>query len=166
MVSPDTGADIWVLPEGSDEAEPFLIAPFDQYGLTFSPNGRWAAYTSDRKGQMEVYVKRYPPTDEEWPLTTDFGKEPVWSHDGSEIFYNRGGEIFSVAVKTDSESGFDFEPPQWLFAGPYVTVSGPEFDVAPDGRFLLLRELEQPTPTQIHLVTNWFEELKLLVPVD
>ena len=166
LVSPDTGSDIWVLPEGSDEAEPFLIAPFDQYGLTFSPDGRWAAYMSDHTGQHEVYVKRYPPTDEAWQLTTDFGKEPVWSHGGDEIFYNRGGEIFSVAVNTDSESGLDFEPPQPLFAGPYVTVGGPEFDVAPDGRFLLLKEQEQPPPTQIQIVQNWHEELKRLVPVD
>ena len=49
--------------------------------------------------------------------------------------------------------------------GPYATVIGPEFDVAPDAqRFLLLREPDHPPATEIVLVTNWFEELKRLAP--
>lgn len=39
-------------------------------------------------------------------------------------------------------------------------TSGAGYDVAPDGRFLMVRpvEPEQPT-TQIELVLNWFTEL-------
>ena len=29
----------------------------------------------------------------------------------------------------------------------------------------MLKDQEQPPPTRIHFVTNWFEELKRLVPV-
>ena len=47
-------------------------------------------------------------------------------------------------------------------------TSLPGFDVAPDGRrFVFVQSLETvspPAPTVIHLVENWFEELKRLVP--
>ena len=129
----------------------------------FSPDGLWIAYTSDQSGQNEVYVKRYPPTEERWTISTDFGKEPIWSPNGDELFYTRGGDMWSVAVHT--ESGSDPGPPVRLFEGRYLAVDGPDFDVAPDGRFLLLKERPQPPPTQIHVVTNWFEELNERVPV-
>ena len=42
------------------------------------------------------------------------------------------------------------------------------YDVSPDTeRFLMIREPEDSaTGDQIHLVFNWFEELKRLVPTD
>jgi hypothetical protein len=41
------------------------------------------------------------------------------------------------------------------------------YDVAPDSRFLMVRDVERPPlkPTNIILVQNWFEELKRLVPM-
>ena len=43
--------------------------------------------------------------------------------------------------------------------------SFPDYDVSPDGqRFLMLKATDQPAPTQINVVLNWFEELKQKVP--
>lgn len=36
------------------------------------------------------------------------------------------------------------------------------YDVAPDGRFLMIQG--EGAPTQVNVVLNWFEELKRLVP--
>ena len=72
-----------------------------EWGGKFSPDGRWIAYVSDESGQSEVYVKRYPPTEEEWQITTDFGKEPVWSPAGDELFYlddNHVNELGSAKI--------------------------------------------------------------------
>jgi hypothetical protein len=42
------------------------------------------------------------------------------------------------------------------------------YDLAPDGRFLLVRLRERPKPeppiTRLHLVHNWFAELERLCP--
>ena len=111
-----------------------------------------------------MYVKRYPPTEERWQISSRLGKEPIWSTDRNEIFYTSGGELFSVAVTMEPE--FSYGSPHTLFRGPYLTVSGPDFDVDLEGRFLLLKPKEQPPATQIHVVQNWFEELKRLVPTD
>ncbi len=159
----ETNLDIEVVSElDSRESDALVQTDAREWGAEFSPDGRWIAYTSEESGQSEVYVKRYPPTEERWMVSTDFGKEAVRSPRGDELFYTQGGDVWSVAVRADA--GFTHEPPQLLFRGSYLTVIGPDFAVAPDGRFLLLKEPEQPPPTQIHLVQNWFTELERLVP--
>jgi hypothetical protein len=52
--------------------------------------------------------------------------------------------------------------PRRLFEGPYVYVGGVSFDVAPDGRrILLLEAVEQQNPvTHLNVVLNWFEDVR------
>jgi hypothetical protein len=42
------------------------------------------------------------------------------------------------------------------------------YDVAPDGRFLMLEAVDEgtPEPARIVVVENWLEELKSLVPAE
>ena len=44
--------------------------------------------------------------------------------------------------------------------------SRPNYDVFPDGSFLMLKPVEQKQPVtqQINVVLNWSEELKRLIP--
>ncbi|MDX1389605.1 MAG: hypothetical protein R3344_10475, partial [Acidobacteriota bacterium] len=53
------------------------------------------------------------------------------------------------------------EPPRVLFTAPDLTFS--PFDVAADGRFLMVTQGTAPT-RHITIVTNWLEELRRLVP--
>ena len=53
--------------------------------------------------------------------------------------------------------------PQVLFDGDYRS----SYDVGPDGqKFLMIRSVDEPLPTRINVVQNWFEELERLVPTD
>jgi hypothetical protein len=54
-----------------------------------------------------------------------------------------------------------------LVEGDYFFPNaGPrQYDVAPDGRFLMLKAAV-PDRLQVDVVLNWFEELKRLVPTD
>ena len=165
--SPDNGSDIWVLPPDSLEPRLLIESPLDEFAGDFSPDGRWLAYLVYEAGQMEVYVTDYPAGEKQILLSSNAGegKEPIWSPKGDEVFYRSDRHIFSVAV----EIGSELRPgtPQSLFEGRFATVSGPEFDVGPEAqRFLMLLEPPQPLATQIRLVTNWFEELNKLAPVD
>ena len=85
------------------------------------------------------------------------------------MFYRRGDAMMMVPVKV----GTELEPgaPIELFRGRFQRgeVMGKpngntNYDVSPDGkRFLMIQEPEQSdAPEQIHLVINWFEELKRL----
>ena len=62
--------------------------------------------------------------------------------------------------------------PQVLFEFAMLAWGGGTwpYDIAPDGRFLIIRsgqaEAGVGTAPQIVVVQNWFEELKRLVPVN
>jgi hypothetical protein len=62
--------------------------------------------------------------------------------------------------------------PHLLFEFPMLPILGSQrpYDIAPDGRFLIIRssqpEAAAAPPPNLILVQNWFEELKRLVPVN
>lgn len=65
-------------------------------GPTLSPDGKLLAYSSDRSGQFEIYVKSLESVDRELQITNDGGPnlEAAWSPDGKWIAYHcvaRGG---------------------------------------------------------------------------
>ena len=59
--------------------------------------------------------------------------------------------------------------PRIVFEGSYVSFpgGGNSYDVSPDARrFLMVRREQKTIPTRIHVVLNWFEDLKRLVPTN
>jgi Tol biopolymer transport system component/predicted Ser/Thr protein kinase len=165
-VNPTTGYDIWVLRMGDRKAQPFLLTPFNESVPQFSPDGRWLAYISDESGRFDIYVQPYPGPGGKWQISTEGGMEPVWNHNGRELFYRSGDKMMAVEIAT--QPSFAAGKPRMLFEGPYLPTPAtfPNYDVSPDGqRFLMLKPIEQAMgPTQINVVLNWFEELKRRVP--
>lgn len=171
----ENNRDLWVMKDG--EPKVFLATEANESGPVFSPNGGYIAYVSDESGQREVYVRPYPSTGGgQRRLSTDGGIAPVWSPDGSELFYLVEGvasgrgiidiKMMSVPVQTDST--FAYQTATELFEGAFRTdvyVSG--YDVHPDGdRFLMvMADVDVDNPREINVVLNWPEELKERVPV-
>ena len=64
---------------------------------------------------------------------------------------------------------FDAGKTQVLFDTPYyIEVTSRPYDIAPDGRFLMVKSVSEPDevePPTINVVQNWHEELQRLVPV-
>ena len=88
----------------------------------------------------------------------------MWSPDGKELFYRSSNKWMVVSISTETE--FKTESPQVVFEGPYKDVAGRSCDIAPNGqRFLVLKpEYDDSQVRELHVVTNWFEELRRLVP--
>lgn len=130
----------------------------------FSPDGRWLAYVSEEAGRSEVFVRGYPATGRQWIVSTQGGTSPVWSADGRELFYRDGPRM--MAVEVDTTPTFAPGVPRVLFEGPYEhnPYGGQNFDVAPDGRFLMVRPAPGAAPTQLNVILDWFDELKQKVP--
>ncbi len=158
-------ADIRVLPP---EGEPSALEtiPFDERSPMFSPDGSWLAYVSNESGQDEVYARPYPGPGSRVLISTDGGVEPVWSRDGRELYYRQDEQMMVVSI----EEGAALAPgtPRVLFTAPYtfgVLYRGnPSYDVSPDGRFLMIRsEADDTMSPRLHVVLNWFEELKAKV---
>ncbi len=88
----------------------------------------------------------------------------MWAHDDRELFYRNGDQMLSVSAGEDGMFGL----PDVLFERRYATDQGEaaNYDVAPDGRFLMILTDEDSTTTQVNMTQNWFEELERLVPVN
>ncbi len=112
-------------------------------------------------GMGEVYVRPFPGPGGTIPISTDGGTLPVWSTDGSELFYRNGETMMVVTV--DTGVSFTAGTPEALFNGAYNNDSN---EVSADGRFLMVRPDPNATADRLQLVLNWHEELKRLVPVD
>lgn len=171
MMSPTNGLDIWTIPlEGERTPEPLINTKFNECTPMFSPDGRWLAYSSDSSGQFEVFIRPYPGPGETKPVSTEGGLQPLWSPEGRRLFYRdlNGSRVMSVSFSSDPE--LRIGQPELLFEGEYSSAIryGRGYDLAPDGsRFLMIKMLPlPPASTQFNIITNWFEELKRLVPVE
>ena len=161
-----SGYDLMLLALKEDgEASPILESEFDELVARISPNGQWMAYISNESGEFQVYVTSFPKPGSRHLISTDGGRQPVWAPNGKELFYRIGDQIMVVDITTD---------PVFSAATPEVAVQGryegpqrvsPSYDITSDGqRFVVVKMDEESVP--IHVVLNWFEELKRLVPTD
>jgi serine/threonine-protein kinase len=175
---PQTGLDVMILPVSGDEAsgwkpgQPtvFLATTFIEREPTFSPDGRWLAYTSDETGRTEVYVRPFPGPGGKWQISTSGGATPTWSRARRELFY-RGLDndnrirVASYAAKGDS---FRADQPRIWSERPVNPLPGTRwFDLHPDGdRVAISARLESPQARQgkVVLIFNFFDELKRLAP--
>ena len=86
-----------------------------------------------------------------------------WSRNSREIYYRSGKHI--VAVTIDASGGEPvFGKPMALFADEYdfgQGISIPNYDVTPDGRFIMLRR--GANGGKLRAVVHWTEELKQIL---
>lgn len=161
---PNGERDIWVAEQGVDPS-PFLMTASDEWAPTFSRDGRWLAYVSNESGRPEVYVQPYPGPGGRWLISTAGGSDPVWSPDGTELFYLQDDRLMSVSIGIVQNGAAGPRlvagTPRLLFEGRYERSDiGRNYDVAPDGRrFVMVVGSERDAPPQIHLVLNWLGEL-------
>ena len=105
------------------------------------------------------------------------GQEPVWGPSGRELFYRNDGKLLVVHIE-ESAASLTVGAPTRVFDDHYrVDTSSAlggnsNYDISPDGqRFVMV---EEPGPAsarggvsqtaRLHLILNWFEELKAKVP--
>jgi len=162
-------SDILVVPiDGSAPARALWEEPGPQYAGIVSPDGRWLAYVSQGSGTDEVYVRPASGKGGKWQVSGENGLSPVWSADGKELFFVRGESMMVVAIEA-SDTHVTPGTPKKLFDLPPSRRGERDsrsFDIAPDGRFVLMRSA---TPglgrRNINVVLNWSEELKSKVPI-
>jgi serine/threonine-protein kinase len=134
-----------------------------------SPDGRWMAYDSNVSGRYEIYVERYPELDNREQISTG-GRRPLWSRNGRELFFVslEGRQMLAVAVQPGKTLVAGRPQVLFDFASQPPTGGYRPFDIAPDGRFVIIRsgqaEAAGGTDSSLVVVLNWFEELKRLVP--
>lgn len=150
----DTTHHDLLLEEGSGETTPVL-----------SPDGRWLAYTSDVSGTNEVYVRPFPAVESaQVKVSVDGGVVPLWSHDGSELFYVRSdGTLMAAAVRYEPSFRVAGREPLFALGGRFAgNINEYRWDVADDGRFIMVSvgATGGPVEDALILVRNWFTEVR------
>jgi Tol biopolymer transport system component len=158
---PKTGTDLWVLPlDGSGKPFTFLKTEANELWGQFSPDGRWVAYQSNETGRFEIYVRAFGGPDGQTLVSTGGGVYPRWSHDGKELYYIApDARLMAVSIRAAGAT-IEAGAPSALFqtrkvgGGLNVINRGHQYDVAPDGRFLVNVEADT-TPPPLTLLMNW-----------
>jgi len=156
-----TGRDLWIYDLPGGRAEEYVATPFNERSPAFSPDGRWIAYVSNESGRDEVYARSYPRPDTKIAISNTGGREPVWSPDGQTLYYRNSDRMYAVAIDL-LEGELEAGEPESLFTGRFRfdnTAHNQYYDVARDGRFLMVQRTDESRPDHLHLVLNWFEEL-------
>jgi serine/threonine-protein kinase len=152
-----TGRDLWIRsPDG--KTTPLRATPFNETAGQFSPgpaNGpHWLAYSSDESGRNEIYVQAYPGGASRIPVSTEGGILPMWSPDGTELFYVTGDAVVAVPMRTDGSFGAArrlFDRSDFLFNHRFHS-----YGVSPDGKhFLMIQRDRQSVPRQLNVILNW-----------
>ena len=140
--------------------EPITFVESNNEESDFSPDGRWLAYSTSVDAGFEVFVVPVPPTGERWQVSAGGGDQPRWRRDGRELFYLAlDGTLMAVAVTSGRR--FVASAPRPLFRTGLVVMPGyDQFDVGPDGRFLLTMPADPLEGTVIDIVLNWQSVLK------
>jgi serine/threonine protein kinase/Tol biopolymer transport system component len=158
--APKLGWDQWVLPLTGD-AKPyaFLNASFDERNGQFSPDGKWIAYSSNESGRFEIYARPFPKNDGQTSISTTGGIWPRWAPDGKTLYYVApDGKLMAVPI-TINGAAMEAGAPSALFQTHIVGGGtgidlGRQYDVAPDGRFLI-NVTADDTAAPITVIENW-----------
>ena len=73
-----------------DIAGPLSIGGFDGLFPSFSPDGRWVAYSSDESGRPEVYVQAFPGPGPKIQISSGGGNDAVTGGIGALILTGLG----------------------------------------------------------------------------
>jgi Tol biopolymer transport system component len=151
--------DLWIIPVDG-KGKPYAIAKtrFEERAGSFSPDGKWIAYSSNQSGRYEIYLIPFPEADgKRYTVSSQGGTSPAWRHDGKEIYFVAGDGRLTAVPVTIRGSDVQFGPAESLFP-----VDSSDFNRAyepsRDGRFLIAMPAT-PGGAAVTVVLNWTQAL-------
>jgi Tol biopolymer transport system component len=152
-------SDVWRLwTETNGPQEPVLAESFVERDARFSPDGHLVAYVSLEIGRPEISVRTVDGTPRREVVSVSGGTQPVWSRDGTALFFvDPDGYLRKAPVaRTTSRvlvvgRATRVEVPR-IGSGHY----GTQYDLSPDARrvYFLDGALTE-RPREIGFVIGW-----------
>jgi eukaryotic-like serine/threonine-protein kinase len=147
-----------------DEHQPTILVPSPDAETRFgriSPNGRWIAYQTGRGGATEIFVSAFPSLAGRYQVSSGGGSQPVWAHNGHELFYRDGTSVVAATVQLAGEFRVIDRKP--LFKDSYMNSGGMQYDIMPDDKHFLMIKPDD-AGAQMTVITNWVRELNAKLP--
>jgi Tol biopolymer transport system component len=125
--------DIWLL-DMRGGALRFTFHPRDDFNSVWSPDGTRIAFSSDRKGIRDIYMKQVNGVGEEELIVSSGRQKSLegWSPDGKLLLYASQSSVWGVPIEGDRK--------------PFRIVTGPgsysESKVSADGKWIAYRSPE------------------------
>jgi len=133
---------------------PFYASPATEAAAKISPDGRWAAASSNESGTFEVYVRSYPEPTVKVQVSVGGAFGAVWGADASRLYYSSGDAVIEARLATT--------PTLRVVARDTAFRGVPNndgYDISRDGSRLLLSAL-QSTAYPLAVVPGWRAELR------
>lgn len=143
-----------------------VLLPPDSGGLNpiVSPNGELIAYQSNETGRTEIWVRVLKPGEtRQRQVSPDGGRNPIWSRDGGTLYFQnftdsmqaaeiRFGDRLDVGRVSEVFPNRSYVE---VVTEPVVLASGRKFDIAPDGRFLMMKTRFAAPVTAVRVVQGF-----------
>jgi serine/threonine-protein kinase len=134
---------------------------------TFSPDGRWVAYMSSDGTNRSIFVQPFPANGDKFRIAAG-GWHPLWSPDGGQLSYRVAGGRNEI-VRIMTRPSFTVGNPDVIGVGALLSrgLYQREYDITRDGkRFIGVINQSGFELSEVHVVQNWDQELKRLVPTN
>jgi Tol biopolymer transport system component len=152
--------DLWIVPVDGKE-KPYTVAKtrFEERAGSFSPDGKWIAYSSNESLRYEIYLTPFPAGDgKRYTVSNQGGASPAWRRDGKEIYFVAGDGRLTAVPVTIRGSDVQFGRAESLFP-----VDSSDFNRAyepsVDGRRFLITMPAAPGGAAFTVVLNWTQAL-------
>ena len=143
--------EIFTMPVEEGDIRQITNSPARDRNVSYSPDGKWLSFISDRSGREEIYVAAVDGVGEAQKLTDidalKFGVN--WSPDSKSIAFTSSDDklrVVNVAAKQLTE----------LDSSRYGNISTPQW--SPDGKWLAYSKADASRTTDIYLISSTGED--------
>ena len=138
--------DVYTAPAKEGSIRNITQTPgINEMDATWSPDGRWIAYLSDRSGEYELYLKPQDGVGAEVRITTDgtmFRLPPVWSPDSTKLAYSdKSLRLFYVDINE--------KKPVLVDQGKYADLT--DYSWSPDSKWISYAKVDENQYSALYL---------------
>lgn len=139
--------ELFTAPVEEGDLRQITDSPWRDRNVTYSPDGKWLAYISDRSGREELYVSAIDGAGEPQKLTDiDALKAGYsWSPDSTQIAYTSSDGKLRTVVVASKET-------KEITTSRYGNVGKPDW--SPDGKWLAYSKADVSRVTDIYLAPS------------
>ena len=107
-------------------------------------------------------MQPFPTTGGRWQISSAGGRQPVWRHDGKELFFvDDAGKLYAVDVN-GAGTRFEYGAPHVLFQmrSDIAANVRSSYVASHDGQRFLVNTVLDSESSPISVVVNWLAEIR------